>query len=49
MPAVYIALRLRQVDVAEGPTISDSGAHPFALFGFDPLELWAQLKHFYQA
>jgi hypothetical protein len=29
--------------------IKDSGAHPFALLGFDPLELWARLKHFYQA
>jgi hypothetical protein len=29
--------------------IKDSGAHPFALLGFDPLELWARLQHFYQA
>jgi hypothetical protein len=28
--------------------IKDSGAHPFALLGFDPLELWARLRHFYQ-
>jgi hypothetical protein len=28
--------------------IKDSGAHPFALLGFDPLELWARLKHYYQ-
>ena len=27
----------------------ESGAHPFALLGFDPLELWAQLKHHYRA
>lgn len=26
----------------------ESGAHPFALLGFDPLELWAQLKHHYR-
>ena len=26
----------------------DSGAHPFALLGFDPLELWTRLKHFYR-
>jgi len=26
----------------------DSGAHPFALLGFDPLELWARLKHYYR-
>lgn len=29
--------------------IKDSGAHPFALLGFDPLELWSQVKHFYRA
>ena len=29
--------------------IKDSGAHPFALLGFDPLELWSQLKHHYRA
>jgi hypothetical protein len=29
--------------------IKDSGAHPFALLGFDPIELWAQLKHHYRA
>jgi antitoxin (DNA-binding transcriptional repressor) of toxin-antitoxin stability system len=28
--------------------IKDSGAHPFALLGFDPLELWSRLKHYYQ-
>lgn len=27
--------------------LKDSGAHPFALLGFDPLELWARVKHFY--
>jgi len=26
----------------------DSGAHPFALLGFDPIELWARLKHHYR-
>jgi len=25
-----------------------SGAHPFALLGFDPLELWSRLKHYYR-
>jgi len=29
--------------------IKESGAHPFALLGFDPIELWARLKHFYRA
>lgn len=28
--------------------MKDSGAHPFALLGFDPLELWAQLRHLYR-
>ena len=28
--------------------IKDSGAHPFALLGFDPIELWSQLKHYYR-
>lgn len=26
----------------------ESGAHPFALLGFDPIELWSQLKHHYR-
>lgn len=26
----------------------DTGAHPFALLGFDPIELWSRLKHFYR-
>ena len=29
--------------------IKDSGAHPFALLGFDPIELWSLLKHHYRA
>jgi hypothetical protein len=29
--------------------MKESGAHPFALLGFDPLELWARLKHYYRA
>lgn len=28
--------------------MKDSGAHPFALLGFDPLELWAQLRQHYR-
>ena len=34
---------------ARATAIKDSGAHPFALLGFDPLELWAQLRHHYSA
>ncbi len=28
--------------------MKESGAHPFALLGFDPIELWAALKHHYR-
>lgn len=28
--------------------MKESGAHPFAMLGFDPLELWSQLKHHYR-
>lgn len=28
--------------------MKESGAHPFALLGFDPLELWARLRHYYR-
>lgn len=28
--------------------IKDSNMHPFALLGFDPIELWSRLKHFYR-
>ena len=28
--------------------LKDSGANPFALLGFDPIELWSQLKHHYR-
>lgn len=29
--------------------LKDSGAHPFALLGFDPIELWSRVKHHYKA
>jgi hypothetical protein len=28
--------------------MKESGAHPFSLLGFDPIELWSRLKHFYR-
>ncbi|HEY1551690.1 MAG TPA: hypothetical protein VGG28_27875, partial [Kofleriaceae bacterium] len=28
--------------------MKDTGAHPFALLGFDPIELWQHLRHFYR-
>ena len=32
-----------------GAAMKESGAHPFALLGFDPLELWSRVKHHYRA
>ena len=29
--------------------MKESGAHPFALLGFDPIELWSRLKHYYRS
>lgn len=29
--------------------MKESGAHPFALLGFDPIELWSQFKHHYRS
>jgi hypothetical protein len=26
----------------------ERGAHPFALLGFDPIELWLRVRHLYQ-
>lgn len=37
------ALKTRAKDA-----MNASGASPFALLGFDPLELWSRLKHFYR-
>ena len=31
-----------------GAAMKESGAHPFALLGFDPIELWHRLKHHYR-
>jgi hypothetical protein len=28
--------------------LKESGAHPFAMLGFDPIELWSRLKHHYR-
>jgi hypothetical protein len=28
--------------------MKESGAHPFALLGFDPIELWSRVKHYYR-
>ncbi len=35
------------VNRAQG-AMKESGAHPFALLGFDPIELWSRLKHHYR-
>jgi hypothetical protein len=44
------AARDRATDLAQRAqaAMRDSGAHPFALLGFDPIELWASLKQFYR-
>jgi hypothetical protein len=44
------AARQRATDLANRAqqAMRDSGAHPFALLGFDPIELWSSLKQFYQ-
>jgi hypothetical protein len=39
--ATALAHRARDV-------IKESGANPFALLGFDPIELWSQLQHHYR-
>ena len=28
--------------------MKDSGANPFSLLGFDPIELWLTLRHYYK-
>ncbi len=28
--------------------MKESGAHPFSMLGFDPIELWSRIKHFYR-
>jgi hypothetical protein len=47
LPAVA---RERAADLAQRAQTAfrESGAHPFALLGFDPLELWARLRRFYR-
>lgn len=44
------AARERASGLAQRATaaMKGSGMHPFALLGFDPLELWAQLQAFYR-
>lgn len=42
--------RARASDFAQRAqtAMKESGAHPFALLGFDPIELWSSVKHFYK-
>jgi hypothetical protein len=44
------AARERASGLAQRATTAmrESGMHPFALLGFDPIELWAQLQAFYR-
>jgi hypothetical protein len=41
--------RASELAARAGQAIKDSGAHPFAMLGFDPIELWTRLKHFYRS
>lgn len=38
----------RDLATSAGTALRDSGADPFALLGFDPIELWRELRHFYR-
>ncbi len=40
--------RARDVAQRAQTAMRDSGAHPFAMLGFDPLDLWSRLKHHYR-
>lgn len=40
--------RASSIASAARGAMKDHGAHPFALLGFDPLELWARLRHLYR-
>jgi hypothetical protein len=44
------AARDRASDLADRArtAIKDSGANPFSLLGFDPIELWLTLRHYYR-
>ncbi len=44
------AARERAAGLAERArtAMKDSGAHPFALLGFDPVELWLAIRHYYR-
>jgi hypothetical protein len=44
------AMRDRGAALAERAqaAMKESGAHPFALLGFDPIELWSRLREFYR-
>ncbi|HVV86778.1 MAG TPA: hypothetical protein VHE35_27155 [Kofleriaceae bacterium] len=44
------AARERAAGLAERArtAMKDAGAHPFALLGFDPIELWLALRHYYR-
>lgn len=45
-----VAARERASGLAQraSAALRDSGAHPFALLGFDPIELWTRLQAFYR-
>ena len=38
----------RRAATAAQRRFAESGAHPFAILGFDPIALWRQLRHYYR-
>jgi hypothetical protein len=44
------AARDRAADFADRArtAMKESGANPFSLLGFDPIELWLTLRHYYK-
>lgn len=44
----FVPPAARRAASAAQRRLSDSGAHPFALLGFDPIALWRQLRHYYR-
>lgn len=38
----------RDLASSAGTALRDSGADPFAFLGFDPIELWREVRHFYR-
>ncbi len=44
----FVPPAARRAAEAAQRRFADSGAHPFALLGFDPIALWRQVRHYYR-